>query len=79
MAEISDDDLEELGQLADKADNFVHASKMRLPAHIHLEALGGGMKEIRDKLRALVVRLSDGENPWEGEPESPESGGAGGK
>lgn len=67
MAEISEDQIEQLGKLADKADNFCEAAKIQLPAHIHLEALSGGMRDIRDALKSLVVQLSDGESPWDEE------------
>ena len=55
-----------IGSLADKADNFVHAAQIPVPPAIHVEALSGGMTDIRDELRKLYVELS-GDNPWEGQ------------
>lgn len=57
-------DIEEIGELADKADNHVAASKLPMPAAIHVGCLVGGLEEIRDKLREYYVQQT-GENPWE--------------
>lgn len=57
------DQLDRLGRLADKADNFTHASKLPMPDSIHKQALTDGMNDIRDALRLLYIEVS-GENPW---------------
>lgn len=71
MAEITDEQIEELGQLADKAANLLAGSFMKVPDSIHVVGLRGGMRDIRNALRDLVVKLGDGENPWEFEPPDP--------
>ena len=56
--------LDRLGSLADKADNFTFSVKLPgLPDSLHVEALAGGMEEIRDLLREIYVEES-GANPW---------------
>ncbi len=65
MAEISEDQIEELGLLADKADNLWSATQLPgLPDRLHKTQLAAGMIDIRDELRALVIKLGDGRNPW---------------
>jgi hypothetical protein len=48
---------EEVGLLADKADNFVAAAQLQMPAHIHAEALAGGMKDISERLHKLLEEM----------------------
>lgn len=60
---LTPDQLDRLGRLADKADNFSHAAKMPLPDSVHKTCLLEGMGDIRNELRAIYVEAS-GENPW---------------
>ena len=71
MAKITDEQIEELGKLADKAANFLAGSFIPCSDSIHVAAMRGGMRDIRNELRALVVKLGNGENPWEFEPPDP--------
>ena len=59
--------LEPIGELADKADNFFHASTLSLPNKIHVEALQCGMEDIRDALKEFYIDAT-GKNPWEDQP-----------
>lgn len=54
---------EQVGQLADRADNFCCASLLGLPAKVHAEQLALGMADIRDALRALYIEAT-GDDPW---------------
>lgn len=65
--EVSSDVMERIGQLSDKADNYHGASRLPFSPRIHLDALSGGMLEIRDELRAIFIEVT-GENPWEFHP-----------
>jgi len=56
-------DKEQVGQLADRADNFCCASLLGLPAKVHAEQLALGMADIRDALRALYIEAT-GDDPW---------------
>jgi hypothetical protein len=67
MKQISDGQLEQIGLLADKADNYHGASQLRLPPQMHVEQLSIGMKEIRDELREIHTAIS-GEDVWEHHP-----------
>lgn len=58
-------DLEIIGRLADKADNFVHSTALPVDPAIHVEGLTGGMKEIRDELRKFYCDAT-GTDPWKG-------------
>lgn len=62
MAELTDDDCETLGLLADKMDNFAHGALLPLPAHIHVAALTGAVEDARDELKAFL--RSKGFDPW---------------
>lgn len=59
---LSNDDLESLGLLVDRMDNFAAASVLPLPAQMHADALSAGMAELRDELRDFLI--SKGFNPW---------------
>lgn len=60
---MSNEELEQIGLLSDKADNLSHAAELPLPPEIHLKCLSGGMADIRDALRKLYIE-SSGVNPW---------------
>jgi hypothetical protein len=66
---ITDEQLERIGQLADKADNFLtyadsaHGFAASLSTTMRFEALKTGLTELRDELRAAVVEIG-GEDPW---------------
>lgn len=64
---ITDEQLEQIGLLADKANNFTGAAQLPLPPHIHVEQLSSGMASLRDELRA-VYRAVSGDDPWENHP-----------
>ena len=56
--------VDNLGELADKADNLVAASEIPLPAKIHIEQLVIGLREMSATLKSYVIEQT-GENPWE--------------
>lgn len=57
MTAFTEDHLERIGVLRDKADNFVHAGLLPMSAEIHKTALLGGMADIRDELATLYREL----------------------
>lgn len=59
-------DFEPLGLLVDKLDNAAHALLLQNPARIHKEALGAIVKDVRDELKAYLVKR--GFNPWDDSP-----------
>jgi hypothetical protein len=61
---ITDEQLDDLGKLADTADNYAAAAKLRLPDSLHREALTKGMEIISEALKNLYKQIS-GENPWD--------------
>jgi hypothetical protein len=67
MKQISDEQLEQIGLLADKADNFHGASQLPLPPQMHVKQLSVGMKEIRNELREIHTAIS-GEDVWVNHP-----------
>lgn len=67
MAQITEEQIEQIGQLAETADNLVAASKLRLPTAMIAEQSIIGLRGLVKELRALVVTLS-GEDPWEMPP-----------
>ncbi len=60
---LTPDQLDDLGKIADKADNYIVATQMQLPASLHIEALKGGMESISEEIKKLYEAVS-GENPW---------------
>lgn len=65
---ITQEQLEKLGNLADQANNLAAASQLPLPATMHVEQLRNGLVSIDLALRGLYVEIS-GENPWENSEE----------
>jgi hypothetical protein len=64
---LSNDNLERLGELVDKVDNFlqygVGGGMVALPATMRIDALTTGLKEIRAEIKALYL-LEGGEGHW---------------
>lgn len=58
------DNVEEIGRLADTADNYIAATSLPLPASFHVEQLKAGLKDISARLKQIYVNVT-GENPWE--------------
>lgn len=48
---------ERIGQLSEKADNYIHAAMLPCPASIHIQGLAGGMKEIKAELDSILKGL----------------------
>lgn len=67
MAQITEDQIEQIGQLVETADNLVAASKLPLPTAMIAEQSIIGLRGLVKELRALVVALS-GEDPWDMPP-----------
>lgn len=61
---ITQEQLEELGTLADQANNLAAASQLPLPPAMHVEQLRNGLVSIDQALRHLYIEIS-GENPWD--------------
>lgn len=55
--------LEKLGLIADKADNFYHGSTIPMRDSIHKECLASGMNDISQELKELYTEIS-GNDPW---------------
>lgn len=60
---LTEDQLEDLGRIADMADNFHAAAGMQLPASMHIECLRTGMSAISEQIKAIYVKAS-GADPW---------------
>lgn len=56
--------VEEIGKLADTADNLLATTKLPVSDRIHLEGLKEGLGGIFAKLKDIYVALS-GNDPWE--------------
>jgi len=55
--EISEVQRDRIGQLVDKADNYLGALKLQLPAHIHFDGCRAGFEEIRAEASAIYREL----------------------
>ncbi len=65
--EITNEQLEQIGQLSDTIDNLLGALKLPLRPEMHLQGLRGNLPEVRDGLREIYKAVS-GDNPWEHHP-----------
>ncbi len=61
---MTEENLEELGQIAELAETYFCGAKIPFDDKMHKEALAAGMQKICKRLKALYVAES-GENPWE--------------
>ena len=61
--EITADQLEVIGELAEKADNFLPYTSNPLPVQMRFDALKHGLTELRDALRTIYVNVG-GHDPW---------------
>lgn len=57
MSEISSEQLDRIGQLAEKADNYLHGLQLPVSAHIHVEGCRAGFEEIKTEATALYREL----------------------
>lgn len=62
---MTEEQLERLGQLIDKVDNYLAAAKLPFPAQFHIDGLKHGMDEVRAEILAIYLEAG-GENHWEG-------------
>ena len=60
---ISDEQIEELGQIADEIDNLCGAMELPMPAAFHIEQLKKLLPEISIRIKSLVVAVGGGD-PW---------------
>lgn len=63
MANITNEQLEELGRIVDKASNYDAATKLPVSLHIHAQGMKAGLQELHSDLRSLYVAIA-GEDPW---------------
>ncbi len=63
---VTDDQIEQLGLLADEIDNLHGATQLAMPPTFHLKQLQRALPELSAKIKALVIEIS-GDNPWSDE------------
>ena len=56
--------LEKLGRLADKADNYLQWAYNPAPDSLKIDAMKTGLAELSEELKALYIELG-GSNPWQ--------------
>lgn len=61
--QLTPEQLEALGLLADKAESLFAASKLPASDAIHAQCLRSGLEEIGQSLKQLFAQIS-GDNPW---------------
>lgn len=66
MMNITDDQLNTLGEFADELDNLHGATQLAMPPAYHLKQLQRALPELSARIKALVVEIS-GNDPWHGE------------
>lgn len=60
---VTDEQLNELGEMADEIDNLVGATQLAMPPAFHLQQLQHALPQLSEKIKALVVAIG-GEDPW---------------
>ena len=64
----TEEQLEQLGQLADRMDNLRAGLSLQWPPKFHVDQMKPILKEMSTELKSIVIGLS-GANPWEGNSE----------
>ena len=64
---ITPEQLEELGRLADMANNLAAASQLPVSPVIHIAGMRQGLIDIDRALKALYIEIT-GDDPWEDGP-----------
>lgn len=64
MAKMTEDQADEIGQLADKLDASLYSLKLPISKDIHITGLSGVIREVRDEL-VKIVRKNLEHDPWE--------------
>lgn len=70
MMQITDDQLNTLGEFADELDNLSMATLLNMPAGFHLKQLQKAMPDLSNRIKALVTEIT-GDNPWKNHPKLP--------
>ena len=63
-AMMTEEQLNELGELADEIDNLVGATQLPMPPAFHLQQLQRALPELSKKIKALTVAIG-GADPWQ--------------
>lgn len=61
---ITPDQLDKLGRLADQANNLAAASQLPVAPAIHVACMRQGLIDIDKALKKLYIEIS-GDDPWE--------------
>ena len=64
------ENLDEIGKIADTLDNLTAAMSMNLPAEMHLEGMKQAIPIVSARLKKAVIAIS-GEDPWGIDPTPP--------
>lgn len=62
--EITPEQLDTLGRLADTAENYAAASRLPMPPAFHVEQLRAGLEDLAAQIKQVYVVIA-GENPWD--------------
>ena len=64
---ISEEQLEPIGELADRIDNLAAALNLPMPDSFHVKQLKSELPKVANELKRFYRSIS-GENPWDGGP-----------
>lgn len=67
MMEITQEQIDTIGELADTCDNNVEASRLPIPAETHVEMLRGALEEISRQLKNIYKDVAQ-DDPWAVQP-----------
>lgn len=63
---MTEEDFETLGLMVDSLDNGLAATRLPLPAELHVQGMSGIMETVRNDLREFLK--GKGFDPWNGQP-----------
>ena len=56
---------EKIGQLKDKANNYLAFLNLPVPIEMHLDCLKTGMQELEERLKTLYIELGGDSTIWD--------------
>jgi hypothetical protein len=63
MAKMTEEQADEIGQLADRLDTILYSVKLPVSSAIHIQGMSGVIRDVRNEL-VRIVRASLSYDPW---------------
>lgn len=63
MAKMTEEQADEIGQLADRLDTILYSAKLPVSPEIHIQGMSGVIRDVRNEL-VRIVRANLSYDPW---------------